>query len=139
MVSKIKIFYNYHIKAQLCFIYSLCSIYEGMGMHFMIANYTLTEVEYTLYLYPIAKLKSKEFKKDIKLELNNNITYHHYSFIVNISEYWMSKCTKDEIEIIRMRFFKHKNYDFISIHLGYKNHSSIIRKFNNIIKKLCFT
>lgn len=102
----------------------------------MIVNYTFTEIEHTLYLFPFAKQKLDETKRSIEKDQNAKIEYYHYFFIVNISEFWMSNCTNDEIELIKMRFFERKNFDFISIQLGYKNHSSVIRKSNNIIKKL---
>lgn len=102
----------------------------------MITNYTLNEIEHTLYLYPIAKIKVKEIEMGNQKTTSGSIKLHHYLFITRISEYWLSTCKNDEIEIIQLRFFEHKSYDYISIQLGYKNHSSVIRKINTILKKI---
>lgn len=32
--------------------------------------------------------------------------------------------------------FENKTFDLISIHVGYANHSSIVRKYNSIINKV---
>ena len=32
--------------------------------------------------------------------------------------------------------FENKTFDLISIHVGYANHSSIVRKYKNIINKV---
>lgn len=102
----------------------------------MIVKYTFTEIEHTLYLFPFAKSKLNEYKRCIQNNKTISIEYYHYFFIVRLSEFWMSNCTNDEIEIIKMKFFERKKVDYISIQLGYKNHSSVIRKSDNIIKKL---
>lgn len=125
-------------KAQLCFLHSLCFIYERIGINNMIVNFTETEIEHTLYLFPFAVIKLNEFGRNSNDNKKNNMKFNHYMFIVNISKLWMSQCTNDEKEIIRMRFFERKRYDYISTQLGYKNHSSVIRKSKEIIKKLSY-
>ena len=42
----------------------------------------------------------------------------------------------DELEIITLRNFEKMSFDLISIHVGYANHSSIIRKYRKIIDKV---
>ena len=42
----------------------------------------------------------------------------------------------DELEIISLRNFENKTFDLISIHVGYANHSSIVRKYKTIINKV---
>lgn len=102
----------------------------------MIVNYSANEIEHTFYLFPFAKIKVIELKCNADKNIENSIEYYHYLFIVRITEFWLSKCLPDEIEIITMRYFENKSLDYIAIQLGYKNHSSIIRKVNVIIKKL---
>ena len=105
-------------------------------MNYMISNYTTSEVEHTLYLFPFAKYRIKEYERYRKERLISHTIYNHYLFIIEISDKWLSCCTYDEIEIIKLRYFENKSYDYISIRLGYKNHSSVIRKSNSIIRKM---
>lgn len=102
----------------------------------MIINYSTTEIEHTLYLFPFAKVKIAELERELNKDIKSSLEYNHYLFIVKVSEFWLSKCEIDEGEIIRMRFFEKRSFDYISIQLGYKNHSSIIRKTNEILKRL---
>ena len=44
----------------------------------MITNYTLNEIEHTLYLYPIAKIKVKEIELGNQKTINGSIKLHHY-------------------------------------------------------------
>ena len=45
----------------------------------------------------------------------------------------MKELLPDELEIITLRNFEKMSFDLISIHVGYANHSSIIRKYRKII------
>lgn len=103
----------------------------------MIVNYTITEIEHTLYLFPYAQIKLEEMEKEVK-DNKESIKYYHYCFIVKITEFWLSQCSYDEMEVITMRFFKRKSYDFIAIQLGYKSHSSVIKKIKEIMKKISY-
>lgn len=49
---------------------------------------------------------------------------------------WLSRLEKDEIDIILDRHFRNMKFDNISIKYFYTNHSSIIRKYDSIIKKI---
>ena len=105
-------------------------------MNYMITNYTVSEIEYTLYLFPFAKFKLKELERNIRDDFDYEMEYHHYLFIFRTTEQLLETCSIDEIEIINMRFFEKKSYDFKSVQLGYKNHSSVIRKLSDIIKRM---
>ena len=49
---------------------------------------------------------------------------------------WINTLLPDEAEIIQKRIIDKKAFDFIAIQLGYANHSSVIRKYKNILNKL---
>lgn len=104
-------------------------------------KYTKKEVEYTLYLYSIAKLHLEEMEHDSLTVANEmhelQINYIYYKYIVKLVDLWTSQLLPDEIEIIELRTRKKKTFDDISITLGYANHSSVIRKYHEIIHKIC--
>ena len=68
-----------------------------------------------------------------KYEKNDYLYYLH---IVSIVDNWMKELLPDELEIITLRNFEKMSFDLISIHVGYANHSSIIRKYRKIIDKV---
>ena len=59
--------------------------------------------------------------------------YGKHLHIVSIVNNWMKELLPDELEIITLRNFEKMSFDLISIHVGYANHSSIIRKYRKII------
>ena len=89
--------------------------------------YSNEEIELTLNFYSI---KFKELNDHEKNE------YMFYSHIVSKVNYWLKALLPDELEIIALRNFENKTFDLISINVGYANHSSIVRKYKNIINKV---
>ena len=67
---------------------------------------------------------------------NEKNEYMFYSHIVSKVNYWLKELLPDELEIIALRNFENKTFDLISIHVGYANHSSIVRKYKSIINKV---
>ena len=67
-----------------------------------------------------------------KYEKNDYLYYLH---IVSIVNNWVKELLPDELEIITLRNFEKMSFDLISIHVGYANHSSIIRKYRKIIDR----
>ena len=94
--------------------------------------YQYEEIELTLKLSYFAKIHLRE--------LDNNKKYREeyvfYSYIVHIVDFWINSLFPDEQEIIILRIFERKTYDCIALKIGYSNHSSIIRKYKEILKKL---
>lgn len=106
-------------------------------------TYTLDEVELMLTLYPIAKIHLNEIEMIKQIHNEEGLPKHekyskdYYSFIICIVDYWLNYLFPDEIEIVTLRIFKKMTFDYISIQLGYSNHSSIVRKYRNILNKIC--
>lgn len=102
--------------------------------------YSKEEVELTLNLYSIAKLHLREI--DIKLQRNQNDNavnysyYTYYSHLVRIVDLWTEMLLPDEIQLLELRAHYKKTFNYISIQLGYANHSSVIRKYRSIIYKI---
>lgn len=97
--------------------------------------YSNEEIELTLNFYSIAKLhidnlnQALQFKELKDYEKNE---YMFYAHIVSKVNYWLKELLPDELEIIALRNFENKTFDLISIHVGYANHSSIVRKYKSI-------
>lgn len=92
--------------------------------------YSNEEIELTLNFYSIAKVHLDNLNQAIKFkELNDHKKneYMFYSHIVSKVNYWLKELLPDELEIIALRNFENKTFDLISIHVGYANHSSIVR------------
>lgn len=85
------------------------------------------EIELLLRLYPRLLNVNEDFTV---LEIDFK------SYIINSVELWLTTLYTDEIELIKLRFFDRKSYDHIAGYLGYKNHSSVIKKLNQILKKI---
>ena len=91
--------------------------------------YSNEEIELTLNLYSIAKShidKLNQKKQIERLEDFNKYEkndYLYYLHIISIVNNWVKELLPDELEII-------------TIHVGYANHSSIIRKYRKIIDKV---
>ena len=104
--------------------------------------YSNEEIELTLNLYSIAKShidKLNQKKQIERLEDFNKYEkndYLYYLHIVSIVNNWVKELLPDEREIITLRNFEKMSFDLISIHVGYANHSSIIRKYRKIIDKV---
>ena len=105
-------------------------------------SYSLDEVELMLTLYPIAKIHLNEIETTEQLNTGKGLAKHekyskdYYAFIICIVNYWLNSLFPDEIEILKLRIFKKMTFDYISIQLGYSNHSSTVRKYRNILKKI---
>lgn len=95
--------------------------------------YAKDEVDALLKLYPYAKIKTKELR--IK-GVAESTTYFFYVEIVNQVEEWLSTLEADEKELVQLRYFDKLGYSEIADYLRYKNHSSVIRKKEEIIKKI---
>ena len=101
--------------------------------------YSNEEIELTLNFYSIAKLHIDILNQALQFkELNDHEKneYMFYSHIVSKVNYWLKELLPDELEIIALRNFENKTFDLISIHVGYANHSSIVRKYKSIINKV---
>ena len=91
------------------------------------------------YFYSIAKLHIDNLNQAIQFKELNDLEkneYVFYSHIVSKVNYWLKELLPDELEIISLRNFENKTFDLISIHVGYANHSSIVRKYKSIINKV---
>lgn len=105
-------------------------------------SYTLDEVELMLTLYPIAKIHlneieiTKQIHNGEKLSKYEKHSKDYYSFVICIVDYWLNYLFPDEVEIIKLRVFNKLTFDYISIQLGYSNHSSIVRKYKSILNKI---
>lgn len=98
-------------------------------------RYTIEEIELTLKLYPISKIRLCKLSNDCSNDsVKKEILY--YSFIVEKVEFWMSKLLPYEKEIINLRIVRKRSFDYISIQFGYANHSSLVRKYNDVLKKI---
>lgn len=104
--------------------------------------YSKEEIELTLKLYSIAKIHLNQLERD-KIRYSDinttylNDDYFYYSHIVCLVDSWLNFLLQDEVDIINLRIFNKKSYDYIASQLGYANHSSIVRKFKGIIRKIC--
>lgn len=84
-----------------------------------------------LILYPkLSSNISQAQKSDTIIELGSLNQYIH------TVESWLSNLYPDELLIIELREFKGKSFKSIAVQCNYKNHSSVIRKHNSIIKKI---
>lgn len=103
----------------------------------VIVRYTIDEIELTLKLYPISKIQLSKLSNDCSSK-NDYVKKEmfYYSFIIEKVELWMSKLLPYEKEIINLRIIRKRSFDYISIQFGYANHSSIVRKYNDILKKI---
>lgn len=105
-------------------------------------SYTKDEVELMLALYPIAKVHLSEIemiskiRKEGKLSECEKLFKDYYSFVISIVDCWLNVLFPDEIEIIRLRKFNKKTFDYIAIQCGYLNHSSIVRKYKRALNKI---
>lgn len=105
-------------------------------------SYSREEIELTLRLYSIAKLHLNELERKLLINAEDDISdfekssYHYYSYIINLVHSWINDLLPDEAEIIQQRIIDKQTFDFIAIQLGYANHSSVVRKYKNILKKM---
>ena len=96
------------------------------------------EIESFLYLYPSAikyydSIKYNQQKVSIK-QLKQMETF--YGILIDIVNDWMKVLLKDEIVIIKYKYFNCLNYTQIAIETNYSNHSSIIKKKDKILAKI---
>lgn len=100
-------------------------------------KYSLEEIELTLKLYPIAKIHVKELDNVRLLSSNEYCSeYNYYSHIIEIVDLWLERLYPDEIELLMLRICLKKTFDNIAVQLGYANHSSVVRKYKQIIFKI---
>ena len=59
-----------------------------------------------------------------------------YGILIDIVNDWMKVLLKDEIVIIKYKYFNCLNYTQIAIETNYSNHSSIIKKKDKILAKI---
>ncbi|UTY39513.1 hypothetical protein NMU03_01370 [Allocoprobacillus halotolerans] len=105
----------------------------------IVVNYSIDEIELTLKFYPISKIQLSRLSNDCSktnISKNTKNQMFYYSFIIEKVEIWMSKLLPYEREIIELRITRKRSFDYISIQFGYANHSSIVRKYNDILKKI---
>lgn len=91
-----------------------------------------------LYLYPSAikyydSIKYNQQKVSNK-QLKQMETF--YGILIDIVNDWMKVLLKDEIVIIKYKYFNCLNYTQIAIETNYSNHSSIIKKKDKILAKI---
>lgn len=101
--------------------------------------YTYKEIELTLGLYFIAKQHLYEMNMEETSKANQTTfmdLYNYYSYIVHLVDSWLLLLFPDEILLLEMRIDKGMGFDDISIVLGYANHSSVLRKYRQIITKI---
>lgn len=100
--------------------------------------YQYEEIELTLKLSYFAKIHLRELERIVQIDNNKKYReeYVFYSYIVHIVDFWINSLFSDEQEIIILRIFERKTYDCIALKIGYSNHSSIIRKYKEILKKI---
>ena len=96
--------------------------------------YSEKEIESTLEMYYISKIKVKEIKYMSLKYLQEDITY--YSYIINKVERWFAFLENDEIEILALRHGSSKTFSQIAYQLRYSNHSSVVKKYHKAIKKI---
>lgn len=103
--------------------------------------YNEKEIETTLRLYTTAKIKVNEllqFKSSTKGTAISEVELYliYYKLIIVTVEKWIKEMSMDEAELIKLRFFDNLTFDAISIKLGYSNHSAVLKKNNEIIKRI---
>ncbi|MCR1961044.1 hypothetical protein CWE04_08065 [Thomasclavelia cocleata] len=101
--------------------------------------YSFDEIELTLKMYPIAKNHLLELEQSFNLsnfQTDFSRNYYYYSYIVDKVNLWIDNLLPDEKEVIMRRIFLKQTFDYISIQLGYANHSSVDRKYKKIINKI---
>ncbi len=101
--------------------------------------YSFDEIELTLNLYPIAKLHAKEInlQKQLQMERDSYNEYeYYYNHIIKIVESWLEILSIDEKELLIMKIYQKQSYSCIASSLGYVSHSSVLRKYKKIIKKI---
>ena len=96
------------------------------------------EIESFLYLYPSAikyydSIKYNQQKVSNK-QLKQLETF--YGILIDIVNDWMKVLLKDEIVIIKYKYFNCLNYTQIAIETNYSNHSSIIKQKDKILAKI---
>ena len=96
--------------------------------------YSEKEIESTLEMYYISKIKVKEIKYMSLKDLQEDLTY--YSYIINKVERWFAFLENDEIEIIALRHDSSKTFSQIAYQLRYSNHSSAVKNYQKAIKKI---
>lgn len=105
-------------------------------------KYSCKEIECTLALYMIAKIKNLEITDDLahcdsetkRKDLISDKMY--YERIILTVDHWMSLLYDDEKLLINLRYFKSISLENISIKLNYAGHSGVLKKIHKIIQKL---
>ena len=102
--------------------------------------YQYEEIELTLKLSYFAKIHLRELENILQIDNDRkyNQDYIFYTYIVYIVDFWLNSLFPDEQKIIFLRIFEKKTYDCIAIETGYSNHSSIVRKYKKIVKKILY-
>ena len=85
------------------------------------------EIELILRIYPSIKKSEDQFTI---MEISFR------EFIICSVEEWLEHLYDDEKEIIILKYFKNYKLDHIAGYLGYKNHSSLLKKCNSILEKI---
>ena len=102
--------------------------------------YTEKEIELTLKLYSIAKVKKQDYKYQLSgIKRNDDLLkddFFYYEHIVITVERWLTYLLTYEKELIKLRFFENYTSDYVSILLGYSSHSSIVKNCRKVIKKI---
>lgn len=102
--------------------------------------YTEKEIELTLKLYSIAKVKKHDYKYQLsRIENNDDLLkneFFYYDHIIKTVERWITYLERDEEELIKLRFFENYTSDYVSILLGYSSHSSIVKNCKRVIRKI---
>lgn len=97
--------------------------------------YSENEIISTLNLYKYAINKKIELENR-KINNSEEKDLFFYLYIVEKTELWLSYLDEYDIELITLRHLKSKTFSQIAYDFNYANHSSIIKKYEQIIKKL---
>lgn len=92
--------------------------------------FSTEEIELTFFMCPIARKKLL----DEENLTSDELTY--YRHITDMVSFWLHTLTNDEKKIIEYRCFRKKTYNQIAFILHYADHSVVIRKYRNILKKV---
>ena len=99
-------------------------------------KYSIDEIELILQQYPFSKYHLHKIKNKENIINCNEIIYH--SFIVNKVESWLKNLLPHEKEIINLRIFEKKQFNYISSYFNYPTYDYSKKMYDNIIKNIYF-
>lgn len=106
-------------------------------------GYSNLEIEFFLYMYPIALSKHDEIDEIITYSKVTesrveelSIQDCFYTYINNLVKSWLIDLSNEEQKFIELRYFKNLGYKKIASCLYYQNHSGVIKLNRKIIEKI---